>query len=217
MPHKRQRTKIAHKRRRVLLPALVVLFALFVSMSLQAEPSESNAVADDRVKTEAHPPTQLPSDGGIIVVTAGPDEFPSPFPGHAYLGAASCRGCHATIYEAWATTRHARAFKTLCGKTSPADKESCFRCHVTGYRKTGGFIDPKVTPDLVGVGCEACHGPGRRHVEIRRTGEEQSGDDGLCSSCSTRKECLSCHTVDRSPDFDYRKAKKKVHPKNGTR
>ncbi len=39
------------------------------------------------------------------------------------------------------------------------------RCHVTGFGKEGGFVDVASTPDLVGVGCEMCHGPGGTYTQ----------------------------------------------------
>ena len=37
--------------------------------------------------------------------------------------------------------------------------ERCFGCHTTGYSVSRGTVDEP------GIGCEACHGPGKRHNE----------------------------------------------------
>jgi predicted CXXCH cytochrome family protein len=50
----------------------------------------------------------------------------------------------------------------------------CIGCHTTGFDK--GYVAASDTYDSrwheMGVGCEACHGPGRAHVEARRAGRE---------------------------------------------
>jgi len=39
------------------------------------------------------------------------------------------------------------------------------RCHVMGYRKENGFVDFESSPNLVGVGCEMCHGTGETYAQ----------------------------------------------------
>ena len=41
----------------------------------------------------------------------------------------------------------------------------CVGCHVTGYGKPGGFTSEAETPELVGVGCESCHGAGGTYIQ----------------------------------------------------
>jgi len=58
--------------------------------------------------------------------------------------------------------------KTAAGLDPATDYTTdaeCVRCHSTGYGKPGGFVDIKSTPDLAGIGCETCHGPGGTYIQ----------------------------------------------------
>ncbi len=81
----------------------------------------------------------------------------------------------------------------------------CLECHVTDYRKgydraTGSYA---TAWNEYGVGCEACHGPGARHVDWAKRGA--SGDPqvvapkklaadralDLCATCHTRRYAIA--------------------------
>lgn len=47
----------------------------------------------------------------------------------------------------------------------PEETERCFSCHAMGST-IGGRFDER--PVALGVSCEACHGPGRRHADTMR-------------------------------------------------
>jgi tetratricopeptide (TPR) repeat protein len=77
----------------------------------------------------------------------------------------------------------------------------CLFCHTTGYQK--GYQEAGDTYDTrwaeMGVGCEACHGPGAAHVAARKHGGEDpwAGRDpelllAACGSCHSRR-------VERAP------------------
>jgi hypothetical protein len=97
---------------------------------------------------------------------------------HAYIGNRKCRTCHIKEYRSWEGTKMAKALdilkpgqraeaKTAAGLDPDKDYSTdpeCLRCHTTGYGKEGGFVDVESTPNLVGVGCEMCHGPGGTFV-----------------------------------------------------
>ena len=98
---------------------------------------------------------------------------------HAYIGSKKCRVCHIKEYRSWTETKMAKAFDILKpGQRKDIklehgldpDKDytkdaTCLPCHTTGYGKPGGFADIESTPDLVGVGCEMCHGAGGTYVQ----------------------------------------------------
>jgi len=140
-----------------------------------------------------------------------------------YVGSAVCGRCHPTEYQALEGAVHARALEPLLkpaptDPTMPAHKRGvrgieraeCIRCHVTGYGRPGGF--PTTVPTrplehpLAGVGCEACHGPGKRHAEDPRKPRAIARLGGTCPECSVLPICRQCHDDANSPDFDYRQA-----------
>lgn len=99
-----------------------------------------------------------------------------------YVGSKACEGCHKTEAQDWKRSAHGKAMETLIAgkKSGPKHKagldpdkdysndEKCLKCHTTGFKQKGGFVDKNATPDLAGVGCEACHGPGSGYREIHK-------------------------------------------------
>jgi hypothetical protein len=109
-----------------------------------------------------------------------------------FAGVGGCAGCHLSIVEQWSKTPHAAAWKTLVRGEKKA-QASCIPCHVTGHGEPGGFVDERETPHLVGVGCEACHGPAAAHLADPA---RPYGKTGLAS-------CTACHTAEMDPTFNY--------------
>jgi hypothetical protein len=118
-------------------------------------------------------------------------KMPSP-EGLAYVGNETCKDCHSTPYQAWAKSKHARAFRTLEEVKHEADPE-CVICHVVGFEYTKGFINLEKTPQLKNVGCESCHGPASNHIN-------QDAPMPEIDSAS----CDKCHVSDHSPNFDFK-------------
>lgn len=88
-----------------------------------------------------------------------------------YVGAKACKKCHFKQHKTWTTMKHASAWDVLSEEhRDPEQKDdkgrACISCHVTGWGEPGGFIDIASSEDLLGVGCEACHGAGSKHVEL---------------------------------------------------
>ncbi|MDQ7838796.1 MAG: multiheme c-type cytochrome [Thermodesulfobacteriota bacterium] len=115
---------------------------------------------------------------------------------NGYVGAESCRNCHAPEYRAWKDTSHSRAFDTLRDIRRHFYPD-CISCHTTGFGYPTGFQIGQTTGRLAGVECEVCHGPGRKHTfhpetsQLRRT--------------VPASICLACHDKERNPDFEGQK------------
>jgi len=135
---------------------------------------------------------------------------------HAYVGNKKCKMCHMKEHKSWATTKMANAYEQLKpGERAEAKKAAgldpakdytkdgtCLACHTTGYGKTGGFVDIETTPNLAGVGCEMCHGPGGTYVKneyMSLKNKEYKKTDvvavGMVDTI-TKAQCLGCHNTD---------------------
>lgn len=110
----------------------------------------------------------------------------SPDPGGAianavYIGDAACRTCHSSIHDGVMATKHTQALVDL--KAAGQDKNAkCLACHTVGYGKKTGYVDEATTPNLGGVQCENCHGPGSEHRGDPKL-IYRSEDAGLCGKC----------------------------------
>jgi hypothetical protein len=107
-----------------------------------------------------------------------------------YSGSKSCKPCHEFEYETWSKTAHASAFSTLEQVNSQYDPE-CVVCHVVGMDYESGFISQQETGDLIGVGCENCHGPGSEHILSA----------GLTELTEPKSTCIDCHTPEHSGEY----------------
>lgn len=126
---------------------------------------------------------------------------------NAYVGAAVCKSCHTSHADAWSDTKHARTFSRL--GSSDRLNEKCMSCHVTGSPEMIKADAPNAT--FPSVQCEACHGPGGRHV-----GQAQAKAiaPGAIVKTPGEEACTRCHS-DASPHykpFFYWAMKGLVHP-----
>jgi hypothetical protein len=132
-------------------------------------------------------------------------QLPTPN-GAAYVGSEMCRTCHPTAYEAWTKTPHFRAWDTLVKAEADPKRygwpvthyPDCVGCHVVGYREQTGFVSAEETPQLTGVGCERCHGPGSDHL-VNPAANKLGVHGGTAASVL----CVQCHDFEQSPDFVY--------------
>jgi 2',3'-cyclic-nucleotide 2'-phosphodiesterase (5'-nucleotidase family) len=142
-----------------------------------------------------------------------PEQKRKPTHGGAYVGAESCRACHAEAYAVFAATKHHGAqARVQAQDPKRADLAECTRCHVTGFGYTSGFRDLQTTPHLGEVSCEACHGVGGEHVRRKLQGDTSVRGYGLLPGfpASWEPVCVSCHDPSNSPDFDFRAYLRKI-------
>jgi hypothetical protein len=150
---------------------------------------------------------------------------------HSYVGVKKCKACHLKEFKSWSETKMANSFELLKPGVAAAAKTkakldptkdytkdaSCLPCHTTGYGKPGGFVDLATTPDLVGVQCETCHGPGGTYIQKENMSLQNKEYKkaalvkvGLIGQIS-KDTCVTCHNS-KSPffkefNFEERKSK----------
>lgn len=119
-----------------------------------------------------------------------------------YIGSEACAKCHQKAYKIWEESKHSHAWESLKKVGKTFDPE-CINCHVIGFGKDGGFYSEEDSPHLIGVGCEACHGPAKAHAKEAKKGLPEF----------TRESCRVCHTNERSPAFEAKSYWKKIKHK----
>lgn len=79
--------------------------------------------------------------------------------------------------------------------------ESCFRCHTTALVENDSLVQPGRS--VLGIGCEACHGPGRAHVAAVKRGERDLRMAHLANVRSrvSIELCGECHRTPASNDL----------------
>lgn len=168
----------------------------------------------------------------VVVVNAGPP---------SYVGATKCKACHSnpkiggTQYKDWQTFKMAKALETLKpGVAADAKTKSgldpqkdyttdakCLKCHTTGYGQPGGFESMEKTPDLAGVGCDACHGPGSEYrsakimsVKAYKENREAARKAAIAAGLviPDEKTCTTCHNPENPvhKPFNFAEYKEKI-------
>jgi hypothetical protein len=128
------------------------------------------------------------------------DRVPAPAPSGTarYMGGSVCASCHEDATTFWQGTGHASAYATLSTQFKEFNLD-CVGCHVTGYGRPGGSTVTHVDR-LKDVQCEACHGPGSRHVE-------GGGNTDLITLTPAESACRSCHHAPHvADDWDLKQA-----------
>lgn len=148
-----------------------------------------------------------------------------------YIGSAACADCHTSATEVYLTTPHHHATQTLVDLVPPRHFDpECLSCHVTGWEPQkyfpyiSGYTGLTETPEMVGNGCENCHGPAARHVaaengeidvdeaeleslraalRLKIVPNEGNKDGQEYAKGKVVQMCMQCHDLDNSPDFDF--------------
>lgn len=135
---------------------------------------------------------------------------------HAYVGTKNCKKCHIKEWKSWSETKMAKTFETLKPGVAAEAKQkagldpnkdyttdaSCVKCHVTGYGKPGGFVSVDKTPELVGVGCEMCHGAGGTYTKpelMSLKNKNYKRADVVAAGMVEKvavEQCLGCHNAE---------------------
>ncbi|MFH0963416.1 MAG: multiheme c-type cytochrome [Planctomycetota bacterium] len=150
----------------------------FLSGDMPEDKSVAELLADYRLQV---------SEEGLI------DRFPRMAIGdRRYLGLSGCARCHLPQFRKWRTVKHEEALASLEKEGADRDPE-CVVCHTVGLENEGGFRSRALTPDLANVACEACHGPGSRH--LRNVLAPYSRPD--------ESKCRTCHDPENSPKFEF--------------
>jgi hypothetical protein len=148
---------------------------------------------------------QTVKDAGIRELMAEVEPTPN---GEEYVGTSRCIACHPKAGEVWQKSRHGHAWQTfedvMASGRYPwpvTHYPDCIACHTVGYGQKSGFVNPERTPDLRGVGCEECHGPGGAHVKM---------PSATPMPTVTVDVCQRCHDFEQSPKFDWDTYWKKI-------
>ncbi|MGD8570864.1 MAG: multiheme c-type cytochrome [Gammaproteobacteria bacterium] len=111
-----------------------------------------------------------------------------------FAGEEQCKQCHAKQHKVWQNSEHAIAFEDLEIVQKSFDPV-CIQCHVVGFNQAGGFVDISLTPHLMNVQCENCHGAGKQHVT-------SGGQKPVANhDWPKAKMCGQCHVQKHSPSF----------------
>ncbi|MCX7872614.1 MAG: cytochrome c family protein [Verrucomicrobiae bacterium] len=111
---------------------------------------------------------------------------------YSYVGSTVCAMCHSTYHQQWTNTAHYKAYQSL-KNIGMHNNAACLPCHTVGYG-SGGFVNETSTPNLAGVQCENCHGPGGQHLT------NPFGIKPIITKSAMM--CGGCHTDSHHPTYD---------------
>lgn len=165
--------------------------------------SARSVVLDDKIKADEAVAKQV-SDFSIAtthpgtVASAHPGPAPAPAQGTQgtqgtpYYSPALCKACHINEYEDWRKSKHASAIATIVEAKSLTPE--CLSCHSEMFRRLQRVTVP--SDNVGGVECATCHMNSLPHGMERRS--------AAAKAPVNKALCLSCHTKDRSPNYNER-------------
>ena len=126
-----------------------------------------------------------------------------------YVGSDTCNTCHSTQYDYWDDTSHGTDFATewiyhgnLTNKYTHCG-DSMLPCHTIGYNQIdkGGYSpayawDSTENANLLGIGCENCHGPASVHTGSMDADDINQVVDQYAGSCGGTTDA-GCHADNR--------------------
>ena len=127
-----------------------------------------------------------------------------------------CQSCHEKSYDIWKEEPARPRLRDPGQARSAAElRPECVSCHVTGWHPTkffpyeSGYESKEKTPQLINTGCEDCHGPGEKHCAAELAGSDELKQKYrkavvVTKAESEKQQCMTCHDLDNSPDFDFK-------------
>ncbi len=116
-----------------------------------------------------------------------------------FTGWLTCALCHGPQTAFWKETGHSSAYQTLVSEEQQFNLD-CLPCHVTAqYKETlissNDVLLLSLPAHLQQVGCEVCHGTGKKHAASQnRSDISRKPDEAVCRRC---------HTPERDENFNY--------------
>lgn len=82
----------------------------------------------------------------------------------------------------------------------PHDRLACSGCSALRQR----LREQRKTPHLLHNGCENCHGPGSRHIQLIEAGDKDAANKEIRLTLADAKKshCVTCHDLDNDPHFN---------------
>ena len=144
-----------------------------------------------------------------------------------FVGSEACADCHTEAWAVFEESPHFHATDTLVALDPPRHFDpECLSCHATGWNAQKffpydtGFASLEKTAHLTANGCENCHGPASAHVQAEEEGASEAELEKRREELRLRvvpnegnqqgqvvgrvvRNCLECHDLDNSPDFDF--------------
>lgn len=137
-----------------------------------------------------------------------------------YVGSETCRKCHRSEHKVWKASKHSHAYEALLTAEKPGLRQydaECIVCHTVGFGYESGFTSATETPQLKGVGCESCHGPGSEHIKNKydekwhklmnpwRLAEDATELEKQQMKLRIDRFCQQCHDIDNDVHWKFEK------------